>query len=421
LARLEVSKASEFWGEIDPPGDKSITHRAYMISAVSEEGGIVEGALASQDCEHTLQVLRDLGVRIIVSGDAVKIAGTPFRSPNRPLYCGNSGTTMRLMSGLLAGAGVSATLTGDSSLSQRPMGRIVAPLLQMGARIEGDSPPIKIDPARLSGISYTTPVPSAQIKSAVLLAGLFAEGKTTVNETVLSRDHTERMLAAAECRLHRDGLTVSIEQGMPKRVRMRVPADISSASFFLVAGALLGGPVTAKVVGINPARTGVLDILRAVGATVETTPPRQQQGEPVADLLVESARGLMAFEIGAHEIPRLIDEIPVLAIMATQCEGTSKITGAKELRVKESDRIESIASGLKAMGANVETFGDGLAITGPTALRGARIDAKKDHRIGMAFAVAGLIADGTTTIDGAETIATSFPHFESELRRMANA
>ena len=392
-----------------------------MLSAISTGGGVIESPLDSEDCRRTLAAVTALGARVTVNPGMVRIGGGGrLMSPRGPIECGNSGTTMRLLAGLLAGAGVKAELRGDNSLSRRPMRRVVDPLRQMGANIDGDTAPLFIEPAELHGIDFTSPIASAQVKSAVLLAGLFAQGKTSVTEPAASRDHTERMLAAAGCEVSRDGLRATVQPGQPSRVAMRVPADISSAAFFLVAGMLLDGPVTCLQVGVNPTRTGILDLLKSVGGRVDMTPPHNEQGEPVADIVAEPGRALGPFEIAGDMVPRLIDEIPILAVMATQCEGTSRIRDAAELRVKESDRIETISSGLKSMGANVETFEDGLAIHGPTPLRGAKINAQRDHRIGMAFAIAGLIADGVTTIAGSETIDTSFPGFENELKRLAD-
>ena len=420
MGRLAVSKASQFWGEIRPPSDKSLTHRAYMLSAIAKRGGVVRNPLRAEDCERTLGIVRKLGLAVHSAGDCVEISGVPKTDSHLELYCGNSGTTMRLLAGLLCGLQVSCELTGDESLSKRPMKRIAEPLRTMGASIAGDVAPLRIEPAHLRGIAYTTPVPSAQIKSALLLAGLFANGETSVTETTLSRDHTERMLAAAGCDIQREGLTVTVKASLPERVTMNVPADISSAAFFMIAGALLGGPVTITELCVNPTRTGVLDVLRAAGVTIEMGHTLQEQGEPVASIQVERSGDLKAFRIEPEMVPKLIDEIPVLAVLATQCDGTSEIRGASELRVKESDRIEAVAKGLTKMGADVEAFEDGMVITGPTPLKGTTIQAKKDHRIGMAFAIAGLIAEGETIIEGAETIETSFPGYESELRRLAN-
>ncbi|MEO7453417.1 MAG: 3-phosphoshikimate 1-carboxyvinyltransferase [Fimbriimonadales bacterium] len=403
-----------------PPSDKSLTHRAYIIAAISSNGGVIEMPLESHDCNHTLACVSALGARVSATPGLVRIGGGgTLMSPRSPLECGNSGTTMRLLAGLLSGAGVRAELRGDNSLSRRPMRRIVDPLRQMGAEIDGETAPLFIVPSELRGIDYTSPIASAQVKSALLLAGLDAEGSTSVTEPAASRDHTERMLAAAGCPVKREGLKATVARSKPLRVAMRVPADISSAAYFMVAAAILGGPITALQVGVNPTRTGILDVLGAVGANVESTPPSNEQGEPVADIIV-AKNELRPFEISGAMVPRLIDEIPILAVLATQCEGTSTIRDAAELRVKESDRIATIVDGLNSMGANVEAFEDGLAVHGPTPLRGAKIDARRDHRIGMAFAIAGLFADGKTTIAGSETIDTSFPDFEAELRRLSD-
>ncbi len=392
-----------------------------MLSAISSGGGVIETPLDSEDSRRTLDAVAALGARVSFNPGLVRIGGGGrLISPRSALECGNSGTTMRLLAGLICGAGIRAELRGDPSLTKRPMRRITEPLRLMGASIDGDTAPLLVEPAQLHGIDYESPIASAQVKSAVLLAGLYADGRTSVTEPVASRDHTERMLAAAGCTVIRDGQKATVEPGLPARVGMRVPADVSSAAFFLVAGALLQGPVTCLQVGVNPTRTGVLDVLRDVGAKIDMTPPRSEQGEPVADISIESDGHLKSFVIDGPMIPRLIDEIPILAVLATQCEGTSTVRGASELRVKESDRIQTITDNLKAMGANVETVEDGFTVHGPTPLKGAKINAQRDHRIGMAFAIAGLVAEGTTTITGSETIATSFPGFEDELKRLAD-
>jgi 3-phosphoshikimate 1-carboxyvinyltransferase len=395
-----------------------------MIGSIAARGAEIESPLRGEDCEHTLNIIRQLGAEVSSSGNHVKISPSRLTSPDCELYCGNSGTTMRLMAGLLAGAGVNATLTGDESLGRRPMRRITEPLRLMGADIdasESGAPPITLRSAPLHGISYASPVASAQVKSAVLLAGLFADGQTSVTEPALSRDHTEKMLAGAGCKVARNELTVTVEPGLPDSIEMQIPADISSAAFFLVAAALLGGPVTLKGVGVNPTRTGILDVLKQAGAELSIAMLKDEGGEPVADVSCERPTSLRPFRIDPGQVPTLIDEIPVACVLATQCEGTSVIRGAGELRVKESDRIDAIAKGLTSMGADVQPFEDGLAINGPTTLRSAHIDAMNDHRIAMAFAIAGLLAEGETTIHGSETIATSFPDFESELRRLAGA
>jgi 3-phosphoshikimate 1-carboxyvinyltransferase len=354
------------------------------------------------------------------------------------LDCGNSGTTIRLISGLIASRLIGATLDGDHSLRKRPMERIATPLRLMGAEFAGSKPPISIQGSdRLKGIRYESPVASAQIKSCILLAGLRAHGETTVVEPSLSRDHTERMLRALGAHVISSGgqgavTSQEVASLAQHEVRLlpsdklhpfefTVPADISSAAFFLVAAAIVPeGQLTAREVGVNPSRIGILDVFEQVGISVGLGNENQHLGEPVADIEIRSDRdGLKPFTISGELVPRLIDEIPVLAVLATQCQGTSHIRDSAELRVKESDRIELIAAGLRRMGATVETHPDGLSITGPTALKGTTVDCCGDHRIGMAFAVAGLIADGETVIEGAECIATSFPTFQSELERLA--
>lgn len=303
------------------------------------------------------------------------------------------------------------------------MRRVAEPLRLMGASVEGDTPPLRIRGGELKGIEYATPVASAQIKSAVLLAGLFAGGETRVTEPAQSRDHTERMLAAMGADLSRDGLTTTIRGGkLLQPFEFEVPADISSAAFLMVAAALAPGSCLELMdVSINPTRTGILDVLHQAGVRVAVENERDSFGEPVADLMVFGQELIRPFEISGDLVPRLIDEIPVLAVLATQAEGVSTIRDASELRVKESDRIEQIATGLRAMGASIETHPDGLTITGPTPLRATTIDAAGDHRIAMAFAIAGLVAEGETLIEGAETVVTSYPNFENDLWRICLA
>lgn len=396
-----------------------------MLGAIASGESVVKAPLEGEDCESTLGCLQQLGLRIEKQGDQVRLMpAAEWIQPNSALDCGNSGTTMRLMAGLLASRPLDTILVGDASLSRRPMKRIAEPLRQMGASIEGDTPPLRIKGGQVNAISYRSPVASGQIKSAVLLAGLRAEGRTEVFEPHLSRDHTERMLSALGVSVAQsvNGEAMSAIEGpaQPIGFEFLVPGDISSSAFFLVAATLLAGSeLDLEEMGANPSRTGILDVLTMAGAEPNYVREWNELGEPVANLCVQSCSELKAFEICGALVPRLIDEIPVLAVLATQCEGTTVIRDAAELRVKESDRIELTASGLRAMGAKVETFEDGMAITGPTPLQGARIEANLDHRIAMAFAIAGLIAERKTEIDGAEAIATSFPTFEAELRRLA--
>jgi len=390
-----------------------------MIGAISASGGEIANPLRARDCDDTLQILRELGARIEWNDNVLRIFPSEFHSTKNPLWCGNSGTTMRLMTGLLAGMGIEAELVGDESLNKRPMRRVIEPLRFMGANIEGDTAPIKIKPAKLKGIHYRSPIASAQVKSALLLAGLFAEGETIYEEPSKSRDHTERMLQHAGCEVRIEDCKVGIRSGKPESLMIRIPGDISSAAFFMVAAACLQGNLHVREVGINPTRNGILEVLESCGVCFEIANRKTEGGEPIADVLFwKGPSEYKPFQIGGASIPRLIDEVPILSVFATQCHGISVIRDASELRVKESDRIETVARGLRAMGAKVETFEDGLAIEGPVRLRGSVIDAGNDHRIGMAFAIAGLLAEGETCIHNAETIATSFPNFEKELFRL---
>ncbi|MCW5937598.1 MAG: 3-phosphoshikimate 1-carboxyvinyltransferase [Fimbriimonadaceae bacterium] len=420
-------------GTVRPPGDKSLTHRAYLLAAMAEPAGVpsyVARPLDSNDCQRTLDCLAELGTEVEHFPDG-EMGDRPFTmvwpnrawaSPDIPLDCGNSGTTIRLLSGLIAACpGVVATLSGDASLSKRPMGRIAEPLRQMGADFRGETPPVTIAGRPLKGIDFVSPVASAQVKSCVLLAGLRARGTTWVREPAQSRDHTERMLEALGVELlDREDGAVGLDGGQTwPPFEFEVPGDISSATFFLVGAAMLpGSQVRLACVGINSTRTGALEVLEAAGVDIGLDGPRDHMGEPVADLVVRGHSGLKAFEVSGDLVPRLIDEIPALAVLATQCEGVTRFRDASELRVKESDRIETVAQALRAMGAKVETYPDGMDVEGPVALKGATIDANGDHRIAMAFAIAGLVAEGETRIEGAEAVGTSYPTFMRDLESL---
>lgn len=423
--KLTIQTIGCLRGTMRPPSDKSLTHRAYMLGAAAQRQSRVEMPLTGEDCETTLNCLSQMGLQFERDAQGVTIMPIPeWLQPTDPLDCGNSGTTMRLLSGLVASRALDVTMVGDASLSKRPMKRIAEPLRLMGAVVEGDTPPLRVmGNAELTGIQYRSPVASAQIKSCTLLAGLRASGETWVHEPSLSRDHTERMLSALGVSLFRDEkMGVGVRGGsIWDGFEFRVPADISSAAFFMVAAAILPtSRLEINDLSINPSRTGIFDVFFEAGIPCVIDEEREELGEPVADIVVAAPfEKKRAFKISGDLVPRLIDEIPVLAVLATQCEGTTVIQDAKELRVKESDRIELVASGLRAMGATVETFDDGMAITGPTKLQGAIIDAHHDHRIAMAFSVAGLVASGETTIEGAEAIFTSFPGFENELKRLS--
>lgn len=400
-----VRRARRFAGEVPLPGDKSLSHRALIFGALSEAPLAIENLAAGEDVQATARCLRALGAKIETSGGLVRVRGPArLRAPDAVLDCGNSGTTMRLLAGVIAGAGIAATLDGDESLRRRPMGRVIAPLRQMGARCEGRQAgdeiyaPLVFRPGPpLRGGRYEIPVASAQVKSAILLAGRLAGVEVEVREPRLSRDHTERMLAA-------------FEKSPP--ARLRIPADPSSAAFLAAAAALIpGAALRLPGVNTNPTRTGWLHALRAMGAAIEARAPGEAAGEPTATLHARHAPRLRGVRIGPAQVPALIDELPILAVVATQAEGVTEIRGAAELRVKESDRIAAMTEGLSRMGARVEALGDGLRIHGPTPLRGARVRAASDHRVAMSLAVAGLVAEGETAIEGGAWAAVSFPAF----------
>jgi len=420
---ITISPVRNIQGRLHVPGDKSISHRAALIGALARGDTLIDNFLRAEDCLRTLSCLRALGVAIEDDGSRVIVhgVGPHWRAPASPLDAGNSGTTMRLLAGILAGQPFEAELTGDASLRSRPMDRIVEPLSQMGARIaalgDGRFPPLRITGGPLRGISYTLPVASAQVKSAVLLAGLFARGETTVVEPTLTRDHTERMLAWFGAQVHRQPGRVSVTPGGLRGRELAVPGDISSAAFVLTAGAARpGSEVIVEGVGLNPTRTGVLDVLRAMGADVAVLNPTVRCGEPVADVVVRG-RSLRGVRIAGEMIPRVIDELPVLCMAAALAGGDTVIADASELRVKESDRIGVMARGLRALGVQVVERPDGMIITGGR-LRGGRVASTGDHRIAMAFAVAGLLADGPVTVEGAESLAISFPEFERVLQEV---
>jgi 3-phosphoshikimate 1-carboxyvinyltransferase len=419
-------------GRVQVPGDKSISHRALLFGAIAEGTTRIEGLLPAEDPLSTAACLRAMGVEVspIEAGQPVLVQGVGldgFREPDDVLDCGNSGTTMRLMLGLLAGRDARHfVLNGDASLRRRPMKRVGGPLAEMGATITGRAggnlAPLAIQGRRLRGATIHTPVASAQVKSAILLAALCADGPTTVIEPVQSRDHSERMLRAFGASLSVSGpgaTEVCLTPGASLRGQeVVVPGDISSAAFWLVAGAITpGADLTVENVGLNPSRTGILDVLEQMGARIEVLNARDVAGEPVGDLRVTHGP-LRAFEIGAGLIPRLVDEIPVLAVAACCADGVSRVTGAEELRVKETDRLAVMARQLGAMGARIEEFADGMAIEGGVSLRGAEVDSETDHRVAMSLAVAAQIAAGATTLRRPEAAAVSYPGFWHDLEQL---
>lgn len=429
MDRIEIRPAKIFKGEVSPPPDKSISHRAVIFSSLSKGKGIVRNFLRAKDTLSTVRAFRSLGIEIGEEGDTLTIAGKGFRGLEEPsdvIDCGNSGTTIRLISGILSGNPFFSVLTGDSSLRSRPMARVVAPLASMGAEIMGRAgnrlPPLAIRGGRLKPIAYEMPVASAQVKSSLLLAGLYAEGETTVIEPSRSRDHTERMLPAFGADLKVEGLQVIVRGGRELfPVEVEVPGDFSSAAFFIVASLIVpGAEILIKNTGVNPTRTGLLEVLYSMGASIEITNRREISGEPVADIYCRCGGRLKAVEVGAEIIPSLIDEFPILCVAAATAEGTTIVTGAEELRVKESDRISAMATELKKMGVETEEYPDGLCIKGAGTLRGAGVESHDDHRIAMAMAVAGLVAEGTTQIQGASAVDISFPGFFDILRRLSS-
>ncbi|MFC2948316.1 3-phosphoshikimate 1-carboxyvinyltransferase [Virgibacillus sediminis] len=429
MSKLVLSPISRpLEGIIEVPGDKSISHRAVIFGALAEGTTKVTHFLDGEDCMRTVRAFQNMGVPIFREGDSLVIEGkgiSALKEPNEPLYFGNSGTTSRLMIGLLAGLPFFTTAWGDPSLSNRPMDRVVLPLKEMGAVIDGRGQgsylPLSIRGTKLQGIDYTLPVKSAQVKSAVLFAGLLAEGTTTVREKTQTRNHTENMLKAFRADITTDGNTTTItNKNELQATDIYVPGDISSAAFFLAAAAIVpDSRITLKNVGLNPTRTGILDVLNKMGAEIEISNQEEVGGELIGDLTV-AYTALRAVEIQGDIIPRLIDEIPVIALLATQAEGTTVIRDAEELRVKETDRIAAVADVLSSFGADIEATEDGMIIKGKSQLSGSAVSAYNDHRIAMMSAVASLIADGEVTIDDDSSIAISYPGFFDDLKKVMN-
>lgn len=423
MQHLRIRPGPPLTGHTAVDGDKSISHRAVLLGSLADGTTAIHNFLPANDCLTSIAVVRALGATVEVHGPTeVSIHGVGgWREAEDVLDCGTSGTTVRLLAGLVAGQPFTSVLSGAAQLRRRPMGRIVTPLRQMGATFMGRGGdallPLAVRGGGLKGITYTLPVASAQVKSAVLLAGLFAEGPTTVVEPAPTRDHTERMLRAMGADVRREGDAVTVQ---PLRAPLRslditVPGDISSAAFPLVAATLVrGSEVTLQAVGANPTRTGLLDALKDMGMR-PSYHFGETAGEPIVDIEVRPAL-LQGTEIGGAMIPRLIDELPILAVAATQALGTTVVCDAQELRVKETDRIATTVAELRKLGARIEETPDGFRASGPTALQGAVVDSHGDHRLAMALTVAGLAAKGETVVQDTECIADSFPHFVAVLR-----
>ncbi|MGC1561093.1 MAG: 3-phosphoshikimate 1-carboxyvinyltransferase [Bradyrhizobium sp.] len=423
-------------GGVEPPGDKSISHRYAMLAALADGASELRNFAAARDCHSTLGCMKSLGADVTVNGTTVQITGHGLRglkSSWRTLDAENSGTTIRLLSGILSGQQFTSKITGDSSLQKRPMKRVVTPLRQMGADIrakDDNFPPLEIHGGKLKAIHYEMPMASAQVKSAVLLAGLYAEGETTVTEPAKTRDHTELALEEFGASIHRKGRAISVHgmadsngKGALQPKSLDVPGDLSSAVFFVAAASLLpGSDLFISNVGLNPTRSAILDFFTQMGAAVSVVNLVSKQGELIGDLSVKGAQ-LKGGVIAGELVPLLIDELPMLAALGPFTEQGIEIRDAQELRVKESDRIAALAKNLKRIGATVEERPDGLRVAGRSAgkLHGAEIDPRGDHRIAMAFAVAGLAAAGQTVILDADCAAVSYPTFFTELRRLAQA
>ncbi len=428
MSTLTVQPTRTLMGSVSVPGDKSMSHRAVLFAAMAEGQSRIRHFLYGGDCEASLHAVQALGVRIErPREDEVIVHGRgphAWQEPEDVIHCANSGTTMRLLVGLLGAQPFTSVLTGSAQLRRRPMGRVTVPIRQMGAlvigRADGNYAPLALRGGDLHGITYRLPIASAQVKSALILAGLFARGETVIHEPGPARDHTERMLRSM-------GAEIDVREGVIRvhpltrplsPLDMVVPGDFSSAAFLIVAALLVEhGDVRIQGVGVNPTRTGLLDVLSAMGAHVTLENVRESGGEPVADIRVQSS-SLQATEVGGHTVVRMIDEFPVFAVAATQAEGTTVVRDAAELRVKETDRIATVVEELQRLGAQITPLPDGFIVHGPTPLRGTRVSSHGDHRLAMALAVAGLIAEGETIIEEADCIRDSFPSFVDILQHL---
>jgi 3-phosphoshikimate 1-carboxyvinyltransferase len=430
---IRIKGKSKVTGTIQVPGDKSISHRIAMLSAIAQGASTVSGFASSADCHATLDCVKRLGVEVEHDGEKIIIHGGGlhgFSPPNLPvkLFVGNSGSTIRMLSGLLAGQPFISEVDGDASIRRRPMARIIEPLTRMGATIagrEGNFAPLQIQGGQLRAIDYASPVASAQVKTCLLFAGLFADGLTSVKEPARSRNHSELMLEEFGAHIQYSTTESRIKGGVELRaVDYEVPGDVSSAAFFVAAASVApGSQMIIRGVNLNETRTAFLDVLGELGAPIEFEHVLSKHGEPVGDLKISAGElrtGKAGLVLGGSIIPNLIDEIPILAVVGTQIEGRLEIRDAKELRIKESDRIKTVAAGLRAMGCEIEEFEDGFAIQGKQTLKPARIETAGDHRIAMAFGIAALLAEGETEIIDADCAEVSFPEFYDLLRQVTD-
>ncbi len=429
MGKILLFENPQLSGTIEVPGDKSISHRAVMFGAIAEGKTTVHHFLEGQDCLSTIECFRKMGVDIQREGDKVTIEGNGYgglKEPNGLLDVGNSGTTIRLLMGLLANQPFSITFTGDESIAKRPMRRVVDPLRKMGATISGKDNgnfvPIEVNESELSGIEYELPVASAQVKSAILLAGLHAKGTTTVIEKAATRDHTERMIESFGGSINIDGNKISVTgDQVLKGKDVHVPGDISSAAFWMVAGTIVpNSEITLKNVGLNQTRTGIIDVLKEMGANIEILPNQQGELAEESGTVIVKTSSLKGITIAGDIIPRLIDELPVIALLASQAKGRTVIKDAAELKVKETNRIDAIATQLGALGVDITPTDDGLIIEGEQTIHGGIVDSLGDHRIGMTLAIASLLSKDSVVLNNAEAISVSYPGFFDDLIMLAS-
>lgn len=412
---MEIKKLSSARGVLTVPGDKSISHRAVMLGALADGVTEITGFLKGADCLSTIDCFRSMGIEINVKGENVTVHGNGLRGlkkPEKTLYTGNSGTTTRLLCGILSAQDFDCSVTGDASIQKRPMGRVTKPLTMMGAKIENEYCPLYIHGTKLHGIDYKMPVASAQVKTAVILAGLYAEGETVIHETEKSRDHTELMLGAMGADISVDGLDITVRKtDKLSAVRVDVPGDISSAAFFMVLAAIMPSSVlTIKNVGVNPTRTGIIDVLKDMGADIRLENERISAGESVADITVKSSV-LHGITVGGDIIPRLIDELPVIAVATVFAKGETVIKDARELKVKETNRIRAVVDEFKKCGVDITETDDGMIINGDKPIHGADFKTYGDHRMAMSLTVLAQRSDGVSTLDDADCACVSYPSF----------
>lgn len=414
-SNMEIKRAVSLNGSITVPGDKSISHRAVMLGALAEGTTHIKGFLPGADCISTINCFRSMGIEIQSNGDIIEVHGKGLyglKQPEKMLYTGNSGTTTRLLCGILSGQSFDSSVTGDASICRRPMKRVTEPLSEMGAKIDGEYCPLFIKGSRLHGMEYNMKVASAQVKTAIILAALYADGETIIHETEKSRDHTERMLSAMGADISVNGTAIRVAPA--KKLYSQdicVPGDISSAAFFMTAAAIMPDScVRIKNAGINPTRTGIIDVFKSMGARISIENVRTESGEETADIVVSSS-SLKGTVIEGEMIPRLIDELPIIAVAALFAEGTTVIRNAEELKVKESNRISAIVGELSKCGADITETADGMIIKGGKPIFGADFVTHGDHRMAMSLAVLAQLADGKSTIDDADCISVSYPNF----------